>query len=182
MSYCPNCSKELPDGTAYCNYCGTPVNQLCDPKEEQEFLDLTHRLLRWEQKAWRICGNVFIGLGIGFFAFWSLYGLIGLALMVEEPEAGVVFTMIGFLYAFLFGGMFAAIGIVCKVASQKIPYYLDTLYTDFRPALNRCGSIGMIVFTAFFNEIALVFFVINFVRIKSNRKTIDRILSRQQVR
>ena len=56
------------------------------------------------------------------------------------------------------------------------------LYKDFRAAHKRCNSIGMIIFGYFFNTIALVFYVINFVRMKSNKAMAERILTRQGVK
>lgn len=174
MSYCTNCNRPLPDGSAFCGYCGKPLNDASDVGKEQEFLNQTNRLLRWERTAWRICGTVFIICGIVFSVLFSLLTLVGIA---YEDYFSIGFF---FVYALLFGGMFLAIGIVNRVAANKLNAYTDSLYTDFHPTLQRCGSIGMLVFTAFFNEIALIFFLINFVRMKTNKNLICQILSRQQ--
>lgn len=149
-----------------------------DIREEREFLEMTHRLLRWERKAWSIAGKVFLITGIIFAALFFLLGVIFLATGEGIAVVGGVF----FVYCLIFGGMFIAIGIVNIMAAGKIPQYTDTLYKDFRAANNRCNSIGMIVFGYFFNTIALVFHVINFVRMKTNKPMIDRILTRQGVK
>ena len=177
--YCPRCNNELDDGSNFCRFCGATLDQSNDAREEQEFLDTTHRLLRWERKAWSISGKVFLIVGIVFAAFFGLLGFIALIALMGGDESAFVAAFVGLFYGILFGGMFIAIGIVCNTASNKIPQYLDNMYNDFLPTRDRCGSIGMIVFTALFNEIALVFFIINFVRMKSCKNIINRILNRQ---
>ncbi len=174
MSYCKYCNNPLPEGTAFCGYCGKPLDAASDISAEQEFLNQTNRLLRWERTAWRIAGTVFLIIGIVFAALFSLFSLVSLA--TED----YFFFSFFFVYALLFGGMFIALGIVSRIAAGKVANYIDCLYTDFQPTLLRCGSIGMLIFTIFFNEIALIFFLINFVRMKTNKHTIRNILSRQK--
>lgn len=176
--YCPNCGNALNDGVNFCGYCGTTLTQNNDTQQEQEFLDTTHRLLRWERKAWSITGKALVIIGIVFAAIYALFGFLG-AVMSIEDESAFVLSFVGFFYAILIGGMLIGMGIVCRIAANKIPQYLDSMYTNFKPTENRCGSIGMIVLTALFNEIALVFFVINFVRMKTNKTLIQQILNRQ---
>lgn len=210
MRYCSFCGQPLNPGSAFCHHCGaalktvvpeteeTPVVEkvvieepVCEPvvpaaapkesdaiAEEKEFLEQTHRLLRWERKAWSITGKVMLIMGIVFAALFFLLGVVYLAL----GEELIVFSAVFFVYALVFGVMIIAIGIVNLKAAGKIPQYTDTLYKDFRAANQRCNSIGMIVLCYFFNTIALVFFVINFVRMKTNKPMIDRILTRQGVK
>lgn len=175
MLYCEHCNNPLPEGSAFCGFCGNPVRSDSEIGIEQEFLNQTHRLLRWERTAWRICSTVFIVCGIVFAAIFSLLTLFGIA---QDDYFSFGFFLV---YALLFGGMFIALGIVNRVVSGKLNQYLDTLYRNFGPTYQRCGSIGMLVFAAFFNEIALIFFLINFVRMKTNKRRIQQILSRQQV-
>ncbi len=177
--YCPRCNNELDDGSNFCRFCGATLDQSNDAREEQEFLDTTHRLLRWERTAWSITGKVFLILGIVIAALYGLIGFIALFAVMDGDESAFFAAFMGLFYGIFLGGMFIAIGIVSRIACNKIPQYLDSMYTDFLPTRDRCGSIGMIVFTALFNEIALVFFIINFVRMKSCKNIINRILSRQ---
>lgn len=153
-----------------------PANTDKDIQEEKKFLEDTHKFLRWEKKAWSIAGKVMLIVGIVFAALFFLLGIILAA--TESAAPGIMM----FVYAVIYGVMFIAIGIVNLKAADKIPQYTDTLYKDFRAAYKRCTSIGMIVFNYFFNTIALVFFVINFVRLKSNRAMCDRIMTRQGVK
>lgn len=145
-------------------------------KEEREFLDVTHRFLRWERKAWSVTGKVLLIFGIVLAA---LLCIIGIAVGAASSEIAVTIMLI--VYAIVYSVLLIGIGIVNLKAGGKIAQYTDTLYKDFSIANKRCNSIGMIIFTYFFNNIALVFFVINFVRMKCNKKLIARILARQGV-
>lgn len=148
-------------------------------KEEQEFLDTTHRLLRWERKAWSICGKVFFILGIIFASIFGFVAFISLIETIDGDPYAAAGISFGLVYAIMFGGMFLAIGIIGRKVADKMPIYLDSLYTDFTVTLNRSGNVGMLVFSIFFGEVALVFFLINFIRIKAGSKVINRILTRQ---
>lgn len=152
-----------------------PASYDKDIRDEKKFLDNTHKFLRWEKKAWSISGKVLLIVGIVFAALFFLLGIILAA--TESPEVGIVFLM----YALIYGVMFIGIGIVNIKAAGKIDQYTETLYKNFSLANNRCNSIGMIIFCYFFNNIALVFFVINFVRMKCNKAMRERILKRQGV-
>jgi len=176
MAFCANCGNRLPDGAVFCDSCGTPMQvMMSNPKEEQEFLDTTHRLLRWEMKAWRIAGIVLSILGVVFAVIFFL-----MAVIVGIVEGDGFFFGFFLAYALILGGMILAIGIVNLKAAEKIPMYLSSVHKNFQMANDRCGNVGMLVFTIFFNNVALVFFIINFVRIKSNQSLIARIMSKQR--
>lgn len=183
MSFCIKCGKELSEDAAFCSACGTPTTQTDisaeqNTAEEQKFLDLTHRFLRWEQKAWKIFGIFFLVAGIFYSVFSSIYILIGLAALAGgEEEMGSVFTIVGLLFLFLFGSIFFGLFIVHRIAAKKIQLYLDTLYTDFSLTYKRCGSIGMLIFTALFSEVAFIFFLINFIRMKSNKELAEKCMA-----
>ena len=147
-----------------------------DVQEEKEFLEQTHRLLRWERKAWSISGKIALIMGIVFAAFFFLIGVVG---AIAGEDAGFAVFILMFWYAIIVGGMLIAVGIVSLINANKIPQYTDTMFKDFRAAHKRCNSIGMIVLCYFFNDVSLVFFLINFVRMKSNKELTKRILNRQ---
>lgn len=152
-----------------------PAYKQDDVLEEKAFLEQTNRLLRWERKAWSIAGKVYLILGIVLAALYFVVGVIvGAAVEELTPVA-----LVAFAYALVFGLTFIAIGIVNIKAAGKINQYTDTLFKDFRAAHKRCNSIGMIIFSYIFNTIALVFYLINFIRMKTNRDMADRILTRQ---
>lgn len=153
-------------------------------KEEKEFLDMTHRLLRWERKAWSISGKFYLIMGIVFAAYFGLFGLIftitGFA--TDTVEAAVIGLVIAIAYGWIIGGLFIATGIICRTLVKKIPQYTDTLYKNFSATHKRCNSVGMIVLCAIVNTIPLPFYLINFIRMKRNQELADRILTRQGVK
>lgn len=76
--------------------------------------------------------------------------------------AGVVFVGVYFI---VFGIIFLVYGIVNLVTASKVgKYRLNPELT-----VRHAGSVGSIVLAAFFNEIALIFVIINFVIAKKNR-------------
>ena len=190
MRFCSDCGAELTAGASFCSTCGkpvaapvpTPVAPVPTPAapandtliEEQEFLDVTHRLLRWERKAWSISGKVLLAIGIAFAAIFSILAF------AFAMDAGGAFSVMFLFYAMIYGGLIIAFGVISKKAADKIPFYLDNLYSDFGYAYDRCGSVGMLVFTALFGIVSPVFFIINFVRMKANRTLIEKIIARQK--
>lgn len=189
MKYCAQCGKEMIDEALFCPECGAavtnPAPEVAEPveavvlsadaQEEQEFLDMTHRILRWERKAWSIAGKAFLITGIAFAALFLLCAMAFIAIGDEMAFAGTAYVFMGLIY----GGLFIGLGIVNRIAADKTAQYLDGMYTDFRPALDRCGSVGMLVFSVILGAISPIFFIINFVRIKSGRRVIERILANQ---
>ena len=172
MKYCINCGYELTENANFCANCGqivepTPITQpTADPvvpvstasmdctsdiQEEQEFLDNTYKLLGWEKKAWLICGIVSLCIGT-----------------------------ILFFINFAIGAYLVGAGIVGIVSSGKVSQYIDSLYCDVRPTATRCGDVGMLVLSILFGEVAFVFFLINFIRIKSQGTLIGNIEARQK--
>ena len=202
MSFCIKCGKEIEEGAAFCIACGAPVekeipdaqqneipaapiepvvfNEEFD-REEREFLDNTHKLLRWELKAWSIASKFLLIFGIIFAAIFMLYALVGVGVAANNTFGGGILIGIGFTYSILLGGMIIGFGIVNKKAAEKLPQYIETVYTDFSLAYNRCGSIGMLVFNVIFGAVSPIFFIINFVRMKANRDVIERIMKNQNV-
>ena len=183
MSFCKNCGKELSENVAFCEACGTAVAESTPAttertKEKQEFLDLTHRYLRWEQKVWKIFGFVYLGIGALYSLIFSLYHLIGLISFIDGDEAtGIIFITMGLLYMILFGGMFFGLAIVHFLTAKKINLYLDTLYTDFSLTYNRCSSIGMMIFCIFFSSLTFAFFLVNFIRMKDNKELVEKCMA-----
>lgn len=202
MAFCYHCGKELREDAGSCENCGAQITAMPQSdisqtpsvpavkipertaedyiKEEQEFLDNTRRLLNWERKAWKICGMVLVILGAAFAAFFSLFGMLFTIISITDDTSLLSLAFVYFFYAIIYASIFIPVGVVELCASRKIPYYLDTLYRDIRPTVDRCGSVGMLIFSIFFGEVALVFFLINFIRMKCNKDTIARIIARQQ--
>ena len=62
---------------------------------------------------------------------------------------------------------------------MKAKFPLST-ETDIAVTRTRCKSVGMIVFAAIFNNVALVFIIINFVKTKMHAAEFDRIEAKQK--
>ena len=192
MAYCTKCGQMIEQGAAFCVGCGAPVEAKTSVsvipvsqekwnQEEQEFLDNTHRLLVWERKAWSIASKAFLISGIIMAALFMLSFLIGIAAIIDGDRfAGIIGMVMGYVYGAAIGGMFIAFGIISKKACGKLPQYIDTVYSDLSLAYNRCGSIGMLVFTVLFGVVSPIFFIINFVRMKVNRALIEGIIRKQK--
>lgn len=129
-------------------------------EEQQALLDNIYARLRNERLCWKIFGFVWMGYAIFF-------GLFGLILLSENPA----FLVMPIMYIPLSVISFKMIG--------KVDYYMKTLYTDCAPVVKRCSSVGMIVFGAIFNTIAMIFIIINFVNVTSNKKVLQDIKHNQ---
>lgn len=185
MAFCTHCGKALSDGANFCEGCGKAVYQEAPThevvpvtvpasEEEQEFLTQTARLLRWERKAWSIAGKAYLIFGIVFAGIMMFFGILA-SLMAETP-APLVICMV---YALFLGGMILAIGIVNRKAADRIVYYQERFDRDFKATYKRCDSVGMIIFCYFFNQVSMVFYIINFVRMKCNKALIRQIIDKQ---
>ncbi len=141
-------------------------------KEEQEFLDGTHRLLRWEKKALSICGTIMMILGIVVSAISFIMIIVSAVEGDEYAASDAASTFVTFT-------TYIVSGIVQKVIAGKIPLYIGTIYDDFTFTRDRSGSVGMLILQILFGQVGFVFFLINFIRIKSNSAIINRILARQ---
>lgn len=194
MPFCPKCGKGLPTDAGFCPSCGCSfeenfVNETaystqesCPPvapaqysdggaARRQQLLDNFYLRLKWERKAWSIAGKVFTIMGAAITGISLLLFIIGFANMGEVLIAS--FSM-AFSYFFM-GTTYLGIGIVNLILKGKVSKYMEGLYHDCGPAIKRGESIGMIVFNAIFNTIALVFYVINFITIKEHREDFEEI-------
>ncbi len=187
--FCKNCGAQILEDAHFCTNCGLMVELALEPSpvieqttpiiekpslsdSEKEFIENTRRLLYWEQKAWRITGIVFTILGAIFVV---LMGFIGFVSLFSEPEVAFIMSIDVSLYLFIL-----FVGILCLISAKKIGFYLENIDSDFHYTAERCGSIGMMIFAMLFSTIALVFFLINFTRIRSCQSSIERIIAKQK--
>lgn len=179
MKYCVHCGHELSDEALFCDNCGASVTtQQAAPvgnglDTEKQYLDTFYRFFKYERLSWKIGGVVFLILSLFFLGFALLFLTIALARDAEEV------AMVAPLFI-LYGLVFLPVAIVNLKMVKKTEYYMNTLYMDVRPTIERSGSVGMIVLSAFFNEIAMIFIIINFVRTKNNKALLQQIAYRQQ--
>lgn len=198
MKYCEFCGHQLPDYAAFCERCGAqqPVMQqhvqpsyavhtaepAASPEEEYRLLEQMKKLLRAEHLAWKIAAIVntcLIGLSV-----------LGLIVLLASGFSFTKFFESIYDYSEDFGGSydfsvslnsfaFSIPGVIIGfIMAAKTKRYYQCIHTYPAAAINRCGSVGSIVMGALFNEVALIFIIINFVRCKSNKKLLDQILQR----
>ena len=182
--FCSKCSAQIPDNSKFCGVCGAPVQTTYGQTsytppvakeytlaEEKESLDNFARFFKYERLAWKIEGIVMLVIsclfaGLGFIFF--------MATIAEEFFAGV-----GAIYM-LYGLLFLPVAIVNLKMVSRAEHYMNIVYTDAAAVEERAGNVGMIVLAAFFNSIALVFIIMNFVRSKTEKDVLKSAQRRQE--
>ncbi len=186
MFYCPFCGKSLKTEDRFCDRCGKSVEAEAihaRAAEEQSFLDQTHRILKYERTALRTVGILFLVFG-GIFLLFCGLTIAGLGALVFDSDTLSKVAAFGTGLAALLLALCAMAmipwGIVNLVAAAKLTPYLNGIYSDLRPAAERNQSVGWVVLELFFNPFALVLWVINLLRFKSEKTTVKRIIQNQQ--
>ena len=100
----------------------------------------------------------------------------------QADSIAPLYTLIvmGIVYFILSFVVFLPIVIINFKMIKKVEYYQSTVDTDISIARTRCTSVGMLIFCLIFNEIAAVFFIINFAKTKNNAAAFDRIAAAQK--
>ncbi|MBE6740230.1 MAG: zinc ribbon domain-containing protein [Ruminococcaceae bacterium] len=182
--FCSKCSAQIPDNSKFCGVCGAPIQTTYGQTsytppvakeytlaEEKESLDNFARFFKYERLAWKIEGIVILVLsclfaGLGFIFF--------MAATAEE-----FFASVGAIYM-LYGLLFLPVAIVNLKMVSRAEHYMNIVYTDAAAVEERAGNVGMIVLAAFFNSIALIFIIINFVRSKTEKDVLKSAKNRQE--
>ena len=179
MKNCVRCGAALNDGAAVCPVCGAPQPAVSQTYDDHVLTE-TDRFLRYEKLAWKIKGIVLLALGVLLFSLGAFAFVFGLAYgaqpMYDYKPMPVIFAFMIIGMAYMeFAVMYIAMAIVNLIMVNKVSFYQDALNTDVSVVRKRCGSVGMIVFGAMFNSIAMAFIIVNFVRTKTNAAAFDRI-------
>ena len=186
--FCPNCGSAQADQAVFCANCGTrlqstpeaiPTVQVQPSRRATEFLATTKKLLHWERNLWKIGGIIMTVCG-GFLMLISL-SILGSGTPPTGPEGAELDPMSGLVYLiyFLYSSVFLAMGIVNLVTAARITPHLNNMEKNFAPTAKRLDSVGRIVYTIMLNGYAVIFYLINFVRLKSNKQLVDEIISMQ---
>ncbi len=201
MKYCSNCGKPLDDNAVFCGECGAPQTPAAAPvpaidqSAENAALDGMKKFLGYEHASWKagwivlLCAMViFILAGVMFL----LGGGAGTAIVngilnmsydyypkYAPYVAAVPFVTAGIVYIVIALIVYLPLMIINLKAMKRNEFYQNVMATDVSVARTRCTSVGMIVFAAIFNDIALIFIIINFVKTKNNRAVFDQIEAKQ---
>lgn len=185
MRTCKNCNGPLNEYMTFCPFCGTKVEIQEEQQptvvptspesitKEEEFIQTTARILRWEQKAYSIYGKFATIFGAITTGMYSL--LTFACLGSNDPSALLMFALTLVLAYMLFSG------IVAQAAAKRINFYLQTMHSNPTYMLKRCGSTGMIVFSFLLGGISFIFFIINYARIENNTSTVRQIYQNHSV-
>ena len=93
---------------------------------------------------------------------------------------GYPFVLMGVMYLVLTAVELIPCTVVSFIMLKKNEYYQSTIDTDISIARKRATSVGMIVFCFIFNTLAAVFYLINFIKTKSNAAVFDRLEASQK--
>lgn len=188
MKFCMHCGQQLPDDARYCDFCGAaapadfsaaapgqPDPNMKEVQEERECLDNMRKMLRGEYLSWLISTWVILGITIFYLLFLTIFAVV-FSVAADVPEAGLLFGVLIVYFAILIAPRI----VVGFIMASRSKGYMRNIYDRPEEAIERCGHAGIIVLGAFFNEVALIFIIINFVRCKRRRKVFDRIVSKRR--
>ena len=177
MKKCTSCGLENAEDSRFCSGCGAVLEESNNAvAEEQSLLDGYYRFFKYERLAWKISGIFFLVFSLFFFGLGFIFLLISAFADSVAAEAGTAAMFGVFL---MYGLLFLPVAIVNLKMVSRAEYYMNTLYTDITPVIPRTSSIGMFILSGFFNEIALIFIIINFIRTERNGHLLNRIAFRQ---
>ena len=187
MKYCGFCGQVMNDFDSFCNNCGNAAVDTPDLTpddvaiaEEIAFLYDVRRFIKYERISWKISAIVFT-VCAGIFALLGM--LICIAGLSVGGYGGYYLAFFGTIYLIFGAAMYTTIAVIGFVMIKKCDKYNEfvDIGADVEPTIKRAGDVGMIVFSALFNAIAMIFIIINFVRIKSHPYIVSRIINRRKV-
>ena len=175
MRYCKNCGREVLAGEP-CEFCGVINGNIDVPKsdtdeidEERKFISELIGIVKAERIVWRICSFVMPVAALMMF----FMGII--ATGINMIEGAIIAEL------FIYAAIYFIDAIISAVMAARLGRFLDqSPYSDIRPLEDRAGSASRIVLAALSNNVALIFIIINFVRVRNNRRLLKRIKERQQ--
>ncbi|MBQ7444840.1 MAG: hypothetical protein IJS71_02725 [Clostridia bacterium] len=199
-SFCASCGSALGgdsyESVTYPAYSGNSTLT----SEEREVIEGMKRNFRREKKSFKIisiigivCLSIYacfvllfavLFILAGNLGTWSTSSSLNLANLssVDPGTAGTyVVSLAMIIYCIVYLVMLLPGFIVGLVAAKKIDYYLTTIDNDIEPSRKRATAVGMIVFSAIFNNIAMIFVILNFVYARRNAKVIESIINKQHL-
>ncbi len=194
--YCKCCGAQLNEQDAFCTVCGmknerpapvqnennVPVgNESLVPMEENtpnQAFDTMFRMFKYERLAWKIVGIVYSLLGGLYALLGILYLVLGGIISIDDYYVGTLLFTYGFMF-FAVAISFGVVGVFGLVMINKVQRYMNEMSFNIRPAIIRANSVGMIVLGALFNQVAMIFIIINFVFAKTNKSALEQIAQTQ---
>lgn len=146
--------------------------------QEQEQVNTLRQFLNFERTAWKV-GTIVLAVTTGLLVFISMIFFLMATDARGYREDMYISTGIIYLVLSVFVAPMVFIGF--KMV-PKCDEYLGLLDRDLGTVVSRCTNIGMIVFSAFFNGIAMIFIIINLAKAKANMEILGRAIDRQKGR
>ena len=176
MKICRDCNAQIEDNVSVCPYCGAKQTA-----ENSTVLMTMMKFLQLEHFAWKfgaimaiVAVVIYIIAGITMMATGGFIAQRG-----GSTESGMI-VFAGVLYIIIGIMVFIPIVIIGFMMLKKVEYYESVVYTDVSIARARLTSVGMIVFCAIFNTLAMIFYLINFIKTKNSAAELDRIEAEQK--
>ena len=184
MRYCIQCGAPLPEGSSVCPNCGSAQpgatvapDRVLAPQDAYagvtEFQVLKRRLHQ-EARAWTICG-IAMAVVVGMLV---LIGFVMIIVGVASGEGAI--SAVGALYALLYGTLLGPIPVISLIMGKKVMGYYDKADTDCSDAYSHMYSVGSLVFTILFGEVAAIFHLIGFIWFRTRRQQLEAFRARQQ--
>ncbi len=159
MRLCPSCGRPTEADARFCHHCGAQLRRFDE-------------ILRAERIAWIV----------GSFANSALVVLMCIQLVrIYATDLLAEFTQIGHVSAFLYGvilpgqilsTLFTVVSVIFGfVSAARIKRLLRE--KDTGSILRRGSRIPMIVFAFLLNQVAAIFYLVNFVRIKAEKTHVN---------
>ena len=190
--FCPVCGAAV-NAAASQDAAANPDSP-SNPALQDECMKCLYKHFRHEKLVWMICGIVltvccvimiFCGVVLaanGAYAAYDGYSagdfeINGISRDIHDNISGpaAVINLVAGSYILMSGLLFLPIGIINLVMIGKTQRYINGLYKDCGEAVKRASSVGMIVFSALFNEIAMIFIIINFVNARRHRAVFEEV-------
>ncbi|MBO5912844.1 MAG: zinc ribbon domain-containing protein [Clostridia bacterium] len=144
--------------------------------QEQEQVNTLRQFLNFERTAWKV-GTIVLAVVTGLFVLLSM--IFFLTAIDARGYREDMYVSMGITYLVVSMLVAPMVFIGFKMV-PKCDEYLSKLNYDLGTVVARCTNIGMIVFSAFFNGIAMIFIIINLAKAKANMEILGRAVDRQK--
>ena len=141
--FCEKCGKQIPEGAAFCPYCGAkvevpfaPKQEVVDPKPHPEakkeekktrYTDEEIQKMKYEladhrrrQSNFAVAGGVLLGVGLALFVVGLIIFISSTVAIARDGEAahsvGIVFGYLGLI----FGSVMWPIGVVLLIIGNAV--------------------------------------------------------------
>ena len=183
--YCEKCGSYIEDDSKFCPVCGEAVSAAAasaaaanpdsptNPVLQDECMKSLYNNFRREKLVWTICGIVLTVCCAIMLFCGAVLAANGAFAAYDEYSVGD-FDVNG-ISRDIHDNISGPAAVINLIMIGKTQRYINGLYKDCGEAVKRASSVGMIVFSALFNEIAMIFIIINFVNARRHRAVFEEV-------